>query len=188
MRWSEKTSFRELKYTIAVNICKAYLKHGGNETETMLLILIPPLLANYIIHENSSFAICSYRIKVDLCCSKQLRFRLSRNCVTIHFYLIKKREPQSDSPSAVRKHTPHSIQIIYKIIIKMQAQSNNSRYFRICGTCAKITAVNTSTQPTISRGANTSCNTTNPPSTANTDSRLITMDATAGSAYFCPAI
>ena len=38
MRWSEETSFRELKYTIAVNICKAYLKHGGNETETMLLI------------------------------------------------------------------------------------------------------------------------------------------------------
>lgn len=70
----------------------------------------------------------------------------------------------------------------------MQPQSNNSLYFRICGTCAKITAVNTSTQPTISRGANTSCNTTNPPSTANTDSRLITMDATAGSAYFCPAI
>ena len=44
MRWSEKTSFRELKYTIAVNICKAYLKHGGNETETMLLILIPRYL------------------------------------------------------------------------------------------------------------------------------------------------
>ena len=38
MRWSVETSFRELKYTIAVNICKAYLKHGGNETETMLLI------------------------------------------------------------------------------------------------------------------------------------------------------
>ena len=90
MRWSEKTSFRELKYTIglinwhsskydgilqeinarmilynfcelatfhavvktskntkhvykinfatAVNICRAYLKHGGDETETMLLI------------------------------------------------------------------------------------------------------------------------------------------------------
>ena len=90
MRWSEETSFRELKYTIslinwhsskydgilqeinahmilynfcelvtshamvkkskntkhaykinfaiAVNICRAYLKHGGNETETMLLI------------------------------------------------------------------------------------------------------------------------------------------------------
>lgn len=90
MRWSEETSFRELKYTIglinwhsskyegifqeinarmilynfcelitahavvktaenvkhvykinfatAVNICKAYLKHGGDETETMLLI------------------------------------------------------------------------------------------------------------------------------------------------------
>ena len=90
MRWSEETSFRELKYTIglinwhsskydgilqeinahmilynfcelvtshamvkkskntkhvykinfaiAVNICRAYLKHSGNETETMLLI------------------------------------------------------------------------------------------------------------------------------------------------------
>ena len=90
MRWSEETSFRELKYTIglinwhsskydgilqeinarmilynfcelvtshavvktskntkhvykinfatAVNICRAYLKHGGDETETMLLI------------------------------------------------------------------------------------------------------------------------------------------------------
>ena len=38
MRWSEETSFRELKYTITVNICRAYLKHGGNETETMLLI------------------------------------------------------------------------------------------------------------------------------------------------------
>ena len=90
MRWSEETSFRELKYTIglinwhsskydgilqeinahmilynfcelvtshavvktskntkhvykinfaiAVKICRAYLKHGGNETETMLLI------------------------------------------------------------------------------------------------------------------------------------------------------
>ena len=38
MRWSVETSFRELKYAIAVNICKAYLKHGGNETETMLLI------------------------------------------------------------------------------------------------------------------------------------------------------
>ena len=90
MRWSEETSFRELKYTIglinwhsskydgilqeinahmilynfcelvtshamvkksknakrvykinfaiAVNICRAYLKHGGNETATMLLI------------------------------------------------------------------------------------------------------------------------------------------------------
>jgi len=83
MRWSEETSFRELKYTIglinwhsskydgilqeisarkilynfcelvtahavvktskrinfatAVNICRAYLKHGGDETETMLL-------------------------------------------------------------------------------------------------------------------------------------------------------
>ena len=44
MRWSVETSFRELKYTIAVNICKAYLKHGGNETETMLLILIPRYL------------------------------------------------------------------------------------------------------------------------------------------------
>ena len=38
MRWSEETSFRELKYTITVNICRAYLKHGDNETETMLLI------------------------------------------------------------------------------------------------------------------------------------------------------
>ena len=85
MRWSEETSFRELKYTIglinwqkilqeinarmilynfcelvtshavvktskntkhvykinfatAVNICRAYLKHGGDETETMFLI------------------------------------------------------------------------------------------------------------------------------------------------------
>ena len=38
MRWSEETSFRELKYTIAVNICRAYLKHDGNETESMLLI------------------------------------------------------------------------------------------------------------------------------------------------------
>ena len=28
----------------AVNICRAYLKHGGNETETMLLILIPRYL------------------------------------------------------------------------------------------------------------------------------------------------
>ena len=26
MRWSEETSFRELKYTITVNICRAYLK------------------------------------------------------------------------------------------------------------------------------------------------------------------
>ena len=94
-----------------------------------------------------------------------------------------------DGLKPVQRRILHSIRDLRnKIIIKMQAQSNNSLYFRICGTCAKITAVNTSTQPTISRGANTSCNTTNPPSTANTDSRLITMDATAGSAYFCPAI
>ena len=70
----------------------------------------------------------------------------------------------------------------------MQAQSNNSLYFRICGTCAKITAVNTSTQPTISRGANTSCNTTNPPSTANTDSRLMIIDAIVGGTLCWPRI
>ena len=54
MRWSEETSFRELKYTIAVNICKAYLKHGGNETEIMLLIqkYLTPVRynRNYPIH------------------------------------------------------------------------------------------------------------------------------------------
>ena len=57
MRWSEETSFRELvtahavvktskktkhiykiNFATAVNICRAYLKHGGDETETMLLI------------------------------------------------------------------------------------------------------------------------------------------------------
>ena len=57
MRWSEKTSFRELKYTIAVNICRAYLKHGGNETETMLLIqkyLTPAFYA--LVHlKNTAF-------------------------------------------------------------------------------------------------------------------------------------
>ena len=106
MRWSEETSFRELKYTISlinwhsskydgilqeinarmilynfcelvtshavvktskntkhiykinfaitVNICRAYLKHGGNETETMLLIqkYLTPVRynRNYPIH------------------------------------------------------------------------------------------------------------------------------------------
>ena len=28
----------KINFAIAVNICRAYLKHGGNETETMLLI------------------------------------------------------------------------------------------------------------------------------------------------------
>ena len=109
MRWSEETSFRELKYTIglinwhsskydgilqeinahmilynfcelvtshakvkkskntkhvykinfaiAVNICRAYLKHGSNETETMLLIqkYLTPVRynRNYPIHLHS---------------------------------------------------------------------------------------------------------------------------------------
>lgn len=33
-----------------------------------------------------------------------------------------KREPQSDSPSAVRKHTPFSIHIIYSMIQKNARQ------------------------------------------------------------------
>ena len=28
----------KINFAITVNICRAYLKHGGNETETMLLI------------------------------------------------------------------------------------------------------------------------------------------------------
>lgn len=28
----------KINFAITVNICKAYLKHGGNETDTMLLI------------------------------------------------------------------------------------------------------------------------------------------------------
>lgn len=28
----------KINFAIAVNICRAYLKHGGNETDTMLLI------------------------------------------------------------------------------------------------------------------------------------------------------
>ncbi|RGH87121.1 hypothetical protein DW745_07930 [Ruminococcus sp. AM28-29LB] len=41
-------------FAIAVNICRAYLKHGGNETETMLLIqkYLTPVRynRNYPIH------------------------------------------------------------------------------------------------------------------------------------------
>ena len=48
------SGWHTVKYTIAVNICRAYLKHGGNETETMLLIqkYLTPVRYNrkYTIH------------------------------------------------------------------------------------------------------------------------------------------
>ena len=46
----------KINFAIAVNICRAYLKHGGNETETMLLIqkYLTPVRYNrkYPIHLN----------------------------------------------------------------------------------------------------------------------------------------
>ncbi|RGH63064.1 hypothetical protein DW797_09380 [Ruminococcus sp. AM31-32] len=44
----------DTNFAITVNICRAYLKHGGNETETMLLIqkYLTPVRynRNYPIH------------------------------------------------------------------------------------------------------------------------------------------
>ena len=56
------------------------------------------------------------------------------------------------------------------------------------GSCVIIIAANMITQPTASRAVGISLRMTMPASTANTDSRLISRDATVGRVYFCPTI
>ena len=56
------------------------------------------------------------------------------------------------------------------------------------GICANITDMKTNIQPMISLALSISPSISHPERAAKTDSRLITMDATVGSAVFCPII
>ena len=49
-------------------------------------------------------------------------------------------------------------------------------------------AMNIKTQPKVSLAVGISCSMTMPPRIANTDSRLIIIDAIVGFVYFCPMI